>query len=267
MSEVPDQSPAKSQPAWLLPTVVVGIVALIAIGAVLFNAFNSGDEQAEPAPETSPVVTTETPQEPGEESSEPVAEIEDVETEADEDLRVYEARDPDDLLAVGPVDAPVGMVVFSDYQCKFCAKWSAETLPVMMEHVEAGELRIEFRDVNIFGDASERAALASYAAAKQDRFMDFHSELFPNGDVLSERALSDESLLQIAEELGLDVEQFEADRASDEAKQVIQRNEDLGVELGAFSTPAFLLGGEPILGAQPTEVFEATFAEVLAKYS
>lgn len=62
-----------------------------------------------------------------------------------------ERRDPNDPLAVGPVDAPVVMVVFSDYQCPYCAKWSNDTLTVLENYVDAGDLRVEWRDVNIFG--------------------------------------------------------------------------------------------------------------------
>lgn len=254
----------QSGPAWLLPTVVVGVLAVLAIAWVLLRGGQDVEQATTPQPSPAVSETGAEPAprpEPASASEEPPAQVEDVTTP---DLTQYEARDPDDVLAAGAVDAPVALVVFSDYQCQFCAKWSNETLPVMWEYVEAGDLRIEWRDVNIFGDASERGALAAYAAARQDRFLDYHAELFPDGQVRSERALSYEELVAIATDIGLDVAQFEADYASDAAQQAVGANEDLGAELGAFSTPSFILGGTPIVGAQPTEVFIQTFQDALA---
>ncbi|RBM22744.1 thioredoxin domain-containing protein [Streptomyces sp. PT12] len=179
------------------------------------------------------------------------------------DLTEVEARDEDDLLAAGPVDAPVALIVFSDYQCPFCARWSEQTLPSMMEHVEAGDLRIEWRDINVFGPASERAARASYAAALQGAFWEYHDTLFEDGERRSEGELSEEALIALAGELGLDIEQFTADLAAEETAQVIATNQQLGFDLGATSTPVFILGGQPIVGAQPTEVFEDAFQTAL----
>lgn len=166
-----------------------------------------------------------------------------------------ERRSPDDPFAIGPVDAPVGLVVFSDYQCPFCAQWSHETLPEMLTHAEAGELRIEWRDVNVYGPDSKRAALAAYAAAAQGDFWGYHEALFEGGHTRSPGELSEENLIALAGELGMDRTRFASDMYSPEAAEEIARNEQLGHDHGAMSTPVFLLGGTPMVGAQPTEVF------------
>lgn len=181
------------------------------------------------------------------------------------DLSSAERRDPDDLLAAGPVDAPVTLVVFSDYQCPFCARWSEETLPLMMEHAEAGDLRIEWRDVNVFGPASERAARASYAAALQGEFWQYHDGLFAGGQKRSEAELSDEALTELAGESGLDTEQFATDMESDQTAEQIALNQRLGMDMGAYSTPVFILGGQPLVGAQPSQVFLDAFDQALAQ--
>lgn len=171
------------------------------------------------------------------------------------DLTEFERRDPADPLAAGPVDAPVGLIVFSDYQCRFCAQWNLQTLPAMMELADAGDLRIEWRDINVFGEASERAARASHAAAKQGKFWEYHELLFANGEKRPDADLTDQGLTELAATLGLDLAQFGTDLNSTETAAEVSRNAELGINLGATSTPVFLLGGQPISGAQPTEVF------------
>lgn len=184
-------------------------------------------------------------------------------TEAD--FTQFERRDSVDLLAAGPIDAPVGLIVFSDYQCPYCAQWNHETLPTMMELAERGELRIEWRDLNVFGPDSERASLAAYAAAQQGKYWEYHEVLFANGEKRPASELSEGALVALAGELGLDTTRFAADMNSDETRTEIAQNQQLGYSLGAASTPVFLLGGVPISGAQPTEVFVQTFENAIAQ--
>lgn len=230
------ESPNRSRSSRVVPVAVLTVAAVLIAVIVWVNwSGTSPEDGTSPSGEGAPT-EVQNPEQP--------------------DLTEVEARDEEDLLAAGPVDAPVVLVVFSDYQCPFCARWSEQTLPSMMEHVDAGDLRIEWRDVNVFGPASERAARASYAAALQGAFWEYHDELFAGGEHRSEDELSEKALIDLAGELGLDTEQFTTDLGSDETAQVIATNQQFGLGLGATSTPVFILGGQPIVGAQPTEVFE-----------
>lgn len=237
---------SKSRSSWMVPMAVLAIAAVL---ITIIVASNWGGTSPQDGAGTSPSdagASTEAhnPEQP--------------------DLSAIETRDEADLLAAGPVDAPVVLVVFSDYQCPFCARWSEQTLPSMMEHVEAGDLRIEWRDVNVFGPASERAARASYAAALQGAFWEYHDELFADGKHRSARQLSDDALIALAADLGLDAARFTTDLGSEETAAVIAANQQFGFDLGATSTPVFILGGQPIVGAQPTEVFQGAFQTALA---
>ncbi len=236
---------SRSRSSWMVPVVVLAIAAVL---ITVIVALNWGGTSSEDGAGTS--------------SSDAGAPAE-VQNPEQPDLSAVETRDEADLLAAGPVDAPVVLVVFSDYQCPFCARWSEQTLPSMMEHVEAGDLRIEWRDVNVFGPASERAARASYAAALQGAFWEYHDELFADGERRSEGELSDDALITLAGELGLDTERFTTDLGSAETAEVIAANQQFGFDLGATSTPMFILGGQPIVGAQPTEVFQEAFQTAL----
>jgi protein-disulfide isomerase len=134
----------------------------------------------------------------------------------------------------------------------------------MMEYVDDGELRIEWRDVNVYGRDSERAARAAYAAALQDRFWDYHHALYPAGAIRSTAGLTEDSLVETAQQLNLDVPQFRSAMNDDATVAAVTRNQELGIGLGAFSTPFFVMGGQPIVGAQPTEVFVDAFEQALA---
>lgn len=227
---------ATKQRPWVVPAVVVAACA-----AMLAFVFFEPDEQPT-APSGTAVGDLDETTEPAP-AIEPAPALE------------LERRDPDDVLASGPVDAPVALVVFSDYQCPFCAAWSHRTLPVLREYTEAGELRIEWRDINILSDASEPAAIASYAAALQDRFWAYHELLFEDGQVRPASELTEDGLVDLAVELGLDADRFREDMAAPATIAAIDRNATEGLSAGVFSTPTFVLDGTPIIGAQPTEVF------------
>ncbi len=67
---------------------------------------------------------------------------------------------------------------------------------------------------------------------------------------------SEDNLLAMARKAGVeDLARFEKDRASDAAHQAVTRDSDEGYGIGVTSTPAFLINGRPVLGAQPTDVF------------
>lgn len=261
------------RPAWPVP-VLIGLVAALAITFILI--LNMNDDSAEvaggpgdssPATEAADTAPTapdgdDAPGAGG--AGEPVDPPTTVDRGETPDLSAVERRDPDDPLAMGPVDAPVTLIVFSDYQCPYCAKWSHETLPALQPHIDAGDLRLEWRDVNIFGAASERGARATYAAALQGEFQAMHTALFADGMARSETELSDDRLQDLAVDLGLDGDQFEADYHAEHTLTEVGRNQHLGLELGAFTTPAFIFGGTPIVGAQPTEVFTTQMDQALA---
>lgn len=257
----PAEPKTRSRKNTLLPLIVI-IVAAALIAFVVWQS--TGDDSAESAQNTAEQDAVEGGSESGEADA-PVAVPEGGAQPEQSDMSDVERRDPADLLAVGPADAPVAMVMFTDFQCPFCATWHEQTLPELMPYVEAGDLRIEWRDVNVFGEASERAARAAYAAAMQDEFMSYHKLLFPDGEILAADQLTDEGLVAVAEQVDLDVAQFQQDMNSDETAEQIAVNAQEGLDIGAYSTPAFILAGEPIVGAQPTEIFLSAVDDALVE--
>ena len=155
--------------------------------------------------------------------------------------------------------------MFSDYQCPYCASWNEETLPTMMEYVDKGDLRIEMRDLAVFGEESERAARAAYAAGLQGKYWEFHNAMFEGGEHPPKSELDDNSLVSAAKGLGLDPTQFKGDMNSVEAHDEFDANAQEGYSLGVASTPTFVIGGKPLVGAQPTDEFVSAVDDALAE--
>ena len=174
-------------------------------------------------------------------------------------------REPDDPTARGELDAPVVMVAYSEFQCPFCGKFARDTEPDLIEqYVEDGTLRIEWRDFPYLGEESTTAAQGARAAAEQDSFWAFHDEMFADQLPPNSGRLDEDHLAGIAEELGLDVEQFRSDMTSRATQQAIERDFSEGQAIGVTGTPAFVINGVPVIGAQPTEVFESVIEEAAA---
>lgn len=73
--------------------------------------------------------------------------------------------------------------------------------------------------------------------------------------------------MEIAEELNLDLEQFERDRQSDAAIEAVQGDLELADQLGLTGTPTFFINGESFTGAVPLEEMEAVLAQVTGETS
>ncbi|MER7485856.1 thioredoxin domain-containing protein [Streptomyces sp. NPDC126497] len=169
-------------------------------------------------------------------------------------------RDTDDPLAVGDADAPVVMIEYSDFQCPYCGKFARDTEPELIRsYVEKGVLRIEWRNFPIFGEESEQAARAAWAAGRQGKFWEFHDQAYSTEHKKNTGAFATDKLTAMATAAGVtDLDKWRADMDSNAAETAIQRDQNEGYSLGVTSTPAFLINDVPVLGAQPVDTFKQT---------
>jgi len=98
------------------------------------------------------------------------------------------------------------------------------------------------------------AALAARAAQEQGKFWDYHDLLYENQ--ASPGAFSEESLVALAREAGLDIGEFESSIASGEHQEAVMEDFTGGQRSGITGTPTFVINGQTLVGAQPVEVFE-----------
>ncbi|MFB9483973.1 DsbA family protein [Streptomyces filamentosus] len=171
------------------------------------------------------------------------------------ELEKYARRDASDGLALGRADAPVVLIEYADFKCGYCGKFARDTEPALVEkYVQDGTLRIEWRNFPIFGEESEAVARASWAAGQQGRFWQFHKEAYAEG--AKEKGFGKERLAALAKAAGVpDLARFAEDSEGAAAREAVRKDQEQGYELGASSTPSFLVNGRPIAGAQSLETF------------
>ncbi|HEX3003363.1 MAG TPA: thioredoxin domain-containing protein [Angustibacter sp.] len=173
-----------------------------------------------------------------------------------EALKQLARRRDGDPTALGKVDAPVVLIAYSEFQCPFCGKFARDTEPTLIKRfVDTGTLRIEWRDFPYLGPESTTAALAARAAGAQGKFWQYHDALYAKQVNPNSGALNEKHLVDVARSIGLDVARFRTDLASKATSAAVQRDFDEGQAIGVTGTPAFLVNGQPIIGAQPTETF------------
>ncbi len=160
----------------------------------------------------------------------------------------------------GHPDAPVTMVEFSDFQCKYCKKFWHETLPrIEKSYIQTGKVRFVYRHLALLGPPSVQAAIASECAQAQGKFWPYHDRLFSSTGVFP---FTTTNLKRYAEELQLDSARFNACLDGQRPREKVEQETVIGRLIGMSGTPSFLINGGLLIGAQPYEVFEG----ILEKY-
>jgi protein-disulfide isomerase len=162
--------------------------------------------------------------------------------------------------SLGPDDAPVTIIEFSDYQCPYCGR----TEPVVQQILERypTEVRLVFRHFPLerIHPQASGAAEAAACANEQGRFWDFHRKLFTPG-----AKFDAESLQQHASDLDLDLEAFQTCVEERRFQADIQTDITEGRQAGITGTPGFFVNGILIKGARPLDDFVAIIEKELGR--
>jgi protein-disulfide isomerase len=163
----------------------------------------------------------------------------------------------DDDPSIGPEDAPVVMVEFSDFLCGFCGRHYQNTLTPLLENYE-GYIRYVYRDFpGVGGQNAFVSAEAGECAQDQDSFWQFHNMLFDNQASLGGNDMDAlrEVLIGYAGDLNMDVETFRTCLETEQyATDVVLDSQDAQA-VGARGTPGFVINGKFYSGAQPYDFF------------
>lgn len=179
--------------------------------------------------------------------------------------------------SLGPADAPIVIVEFSDFQCPYCWRWYDQVYKPLLA-AYPGKIRMVYRNFPLSNHQNAFAsAEAALCAGDQNAYWEYHNTLFDNYLALYQedqgRLLDQGTYNQFASDIGLDVTTFEECMTSHKYKQFILDDfayanslpPDTNGEAAIGGTPTFFVNGHRLGGAYPIEYFQEIIDAELAK--
>ncbi|UKT64574.1 DsbA family protein [Pedobacter mucosus] len=150
----------------------------------------------------------------------------------------------------GPSTASIEIVEYGDYQCSHCA----HAYPIIKEIQETfgDQIKLVFRNFPLqeSHEYAYAAATAAEAAGLQGKFWEMHDALYEN-----QYRFADDLFEELAETIGLDIEQFKTDCESESINKKIEDDFESGIRSGVNGTPSFYVNGNKFDGG-PEDLFE-----------
>jgi len=171
----------------------------------------------------------------------------------------FEIKLPATTPSVGPKDAKVTLVEFSDYQCPYCHQAQDVVEQILQKY--DGKVRFVHGEYPLPQHPRAFAAsVASRCAGDQGKFWEYHKGLL---DTASD--YGDADLKARATKLGLDGAKLGECLASGRHDAAIEASRELGSGAGVNSTPTFFVNGRKLRGVRSIEDFDTIFRDELAR--
>lgn len=157
----------------------------------------------------------------------------------------------------GNPDAAIVLFKFSDFQCPYCAVAAANMKAFVADH--DNDILYVYKNLPLTQIHPEAmpSAKAAWAAGQQGQFWLYHDGLFAN-----QNRLGEDLYLELADAMGLDMAQFNRDRASAQAEAAMQQDLALAGQLQLQGTPSFIMNDLLIPGGAPPQLFEEIFNQI-----
>jgi protein-disulfide isomerase len=147
-----------------------------------------------------------------------------------------------DNQVLGPKTAKVTLVEFADYECPYCQKVAADVKKLAADFGD--KVAFTYKDFPLpMHSRAEKAAEATRCASKQNKYWEFHDELFHS------KELDVDQLKAQARALQLDPIQFDKCLDSGAEAAAVEKDRKEGVRLGITGTPSFFINGHYLSGA------------------
>lgn len=139
----------------------------------------------------------------------------------------------------GVRDAPITIVEFADFRCPHCVDTKRDITKLFTDNPE--KIRFVWKDFPIIPprEDSLKAHTAARCAQMQDKFWEYHDDLFDHQNTLSES-----QLLASAEAVGLKMDQFQSCITNATTKLLVERSFAEGQNLGIDGTPTIYVNGK-----------------------
>lgn len=162
-----------------------------------------------------------------------------------------ELNSAEDLPFVGPKDAKVTVVEFFDFSCGYCKR-----LAPAMEKIVADnpDVKIVFKPVAFVSPKmSPYQAKAGLAAHKQGKFLDFYKKVM----TYNSGPMTEEAIDGIAQEIGVNMEQFKKDMDSEDVKKSLDKVSNLTRLLQINGVPMVFVNLKHVSTMTPEPIQEA----------
>jgi protein-disulfide isomerase len=152
---------------------------------------------------------------------------------------------PQEGLVLGDPKAPVELIEYGDLQCPVCKAYSEEILPAIIEkQVNAGEVKLEFRNFTIIGPQSVPAGTAAMAAGQQGVGWNYLELFYRNQGKENSGYATDEFLTTVAKTVGVkDLAKWNEERKSAKLKNELDSTTAEAQKFGFTGTPSFAIKG------------------------
>jgi protein-disulfide isomerase len=149
-------------------------------------------------------------------------------------------QDPESPVG-GNAAGDVTIVEFFDYRCPHCRRMAPVIKALLAE--DRG-VRLVYKEMPLLGAESVVAARAALAARRQGKYAEAHDRLMAEAG-----PFTDATVVTILSEVGVDQDRLRADMNAPETATVLERELALARAIGIDGTPAFVVGGELVVGA------------------
>lgn len=157
----------------------------------------------------------------------------------------------------GNADAPVWVIIVSDFQCPYCKQWHDQTYPVVRdEYVKTGKARIAYVNFPLNSHAQAwPSAEAAMCAGAQGKFWEMQDAIFDTQERWTGSPTHAALFDSLAVRTGVDIARWRGCVKSGEMKEIIRADQQRASSAGVRSTPTFLIGNELLAGAHPIASF------------